>query len=135
MSDTPSRGEDIRNYIPAFKKGAKLPLACISAGFTTGVSEGGILSAHLASAAVTFAKMKATFVSGTYNLSAGSTKAVAHGLAVKPKSVIVTPILTAAQGLSASVLRVVQSVSAATDTYFYIVGNKQNLKYAAYIQI
>lgn len=143
-----SRGQDIREYIPALKKGAVIPLVCLSAGFTTGVTAGGITSAYIGAAAVTSAKigaaavtnakMKAAFLSGTL-VSGQITKAIAHGLGVKPKSVIVVPILTLAQAISAAVPQIhLAAASAASTTNIYVIGSQASnaaLKYAAYVQI
>jgi hypothetical protein len=145
MADIPSRGYDVRNYIPALKKGAKIPLACLSAGFTTGITSAGIYSsaiangaitkdklsatavhsANISAKAVTSAKIFAAFLSGTI-VSGGVTYAKAHGLGAKPKVVIVSAILTAAQRASATILRVTheEAVSANTSTNVYIRGNQ-----------
>lgn len=145
MSVSASRGQDIRNYIPALQKGAVIPIACLSAGFTTGVSSNGILSTHIASAtigkeklkanairtekisakAVTSAKIFSFFSSGSL-VSGGVTYAKAHGLGAKPKVVLVNAILTAAQRASATSLRVFHEevVSASTSTNVYIRGNQ-----------
>jgi hypothetical protein len=183
-----SRGEDVRNYIPSLSKGAKIPLACFSAGITTGVTSAAITSglikngniqeaklvsacvtsgkikngnvtsvklaaasvisakigaaavkaANLAASIVTSAKMGAAFLSGTL-VSGQITKAVAHGLGAKPKCVVVAPLLTAAQAISATYLHVVlAAASAATTTNFYIIGNQPTngaIKYVAYVQL
>ena len=145
MSTSASRGQDIRNYIPALNKGAVIPIACLSAGFTTGVTADGILSTHIASAtigkeklkanavrtekisakAVTSAKIFAYFSSGTL-VSGGVAYAKAHGLAAKPKVVMVQALLTNAQEASATRLRVVHigAISANTSTNIYIRGNQ-----------
>lgn len=137
-STSASRGQDIRNYIPALKKGAVIPLACISAGFTTGVTAEGILSAHLGAKAVVSSKMNAAFLSGTI-VSGRIVRAIAHGLSAVPKSVIVCPMLTGAQGASAVAITIsVAAASAATSTNFYVIGSQKAngaLKYAAYVQI
>ncbi len=143
-----SRGQDIRNYIPALKKGAVIPISCLSAGFITGITAGAITStyigagavtsAKIGTAAVTNAKMKAAFLSGAI-VSGRIVVAVAHGLAVKPKSVIVCPILTGAQGASAVAITVsVAAASAATSSNIYLIGSQKTngaIKYAAYVQI
>jgi hypothetical protein len=143
-----SRGADIRNYIPALSKGAVIPLACLSAGFTTGISAKGITSAYIGDASihnvmlsaksVTSAKIRAAFLSGTI-VSGQATRAVAHGLGVKPKFVVVAPLLTLAQAISGAGLQVaLAAASAATTTNFYIIGSQpQNvaIKYVAYVQL
>ncbi len=148
MADVPSRGFDIRNYIPALKKGAVIPIVCLSAGFTTGVTNGGITSAKIGTGAVTSAKlgtgsvtsikMKAAFLSGTI-VSGQTTRAVAHGLGVKPKFVIVEALLTLAQAISAKVPTVkLAAASAATSANFYVISSAASnaaLKYTAYVQI
>jgi hypothetical protein len=155
---TTSRGEDIRNYIPALSKGAKIPLVCLSAGFTTGITEAGITSAYIGSGAVTkekiaasavrnekisagavtSAKIRAAFLSGTL-VSGKITKAIAHGLGVKPKFVVVNALPTLAQGISATRIDVyLAAASAATTTNFYIIGTQPTnaaLKYVAYVQL
>ena len=140
-----SRGEDVRNYIPALAKGAKIPIVCLSAGFTTGITSAGITpsailnasitsdkisatavhSSHISAKAVTSAKLKAAFLSGTI-VSGGVTFAVAHGLGAKPKAVLVSALLTAAQRASATILRLTHegAVSANTSTNVYIRGNQ-----------
>lgn len=115
-----------------------IPLVCLSAGFTTGVTAGGILSAHLASGAVVASKMRAAFLSGTL-VSGRIVRAVAHGLSAVPKGVVVCPILTGAQGASAVAITVsVAAASAATSTNIYLIGSQKAngaIKYAAYVQI
>jgi hypothetical protein len=140
-----SRGEDIRNYNPALKKGAKIPLACLSAGFTTGISSAAITpsaiangaitkdklsatavhSSHISAKAVTSAKLFMAFLSGSI-VSGGVTYAIAHGLGAKPKAVLVSAILTAAQRASATILRLTHeaAASANTSTNVYIRGNQ-----------
>jgi hypothetical protein len=144
----PSRGYDIRNYIPAFAKGAKVTLASISAGFTTGITSAGITKSYIANGevtsdklsakAVSSTKMNAAFLSGTL-VSGQTTRSIAHGLGVKPKSVIVVPILTLAQAISAAVPSIsLAAASAATSAVFYVIGSQPSngaIKYAAYVQI
>jgi predicted ATP-grasp superfamily ATP-dependent carboligase len=142
---TPSRGYDIRNYTPMFDGGAVIPLALISAGFTTGVTAGGILSAHLGAAsvtsakigtaAVTYIKMKAAFLSGTISGLLSGVVAVAHGLGVKPKSVVVSTLATHADVVAGRYV-LGSAASAATTTNIYLKATKSgNVKYAAYVQI
>ncbi len=144
----PSRGYHISAYFPALGEGVKIPVDCLSAGFTTGVTNGGITSAKIGAAAVTSAKiglkavvatkMNAAFLSGTI-VSGHVTVAVAHGLAAKPKSVVVAPLLTLAQASSATVMTVcVAAASAATSTNIYLIGTQKSstaIKYAVYVQI
>lgn len=168
--------------------GVKIPISCLSAGFTTGVTNGGITSAKIGTGAVTSAKIgaaavtsakigtaavtsakigaaavtsakigsnnvhnanisaksitsakiRAAFLSGTI-VSGKITRAIAHGLAVKPKSIIVVPILTLAQAISATSIDIsLAAASAATSANFYVIGSQPSnvaLKYAAYIQL
>ena len=148
MGISASRGQDIRNYIPALKKGAVIPIACLSAGFTTGITAGGITSAkigalavhnsHLSALCVTSAKIRAAFLSGTV-VSGQTTRAIAHGLGVRPKFVIVKALLTLAQAISAKVPMVsLAAASAATSTNIYVISNAASnaaLKYIAYVQL
>jgi len=112
------------------------------------ISAGGITSAHIAALtiapgnlkalAVTSAKIKAAFLSGTL-VSGQITKAIAHGMGARPKCVVVIPILTLAQAISAAVPRIsLAAASAATSTNIYVIGNQASnaaLKYAAYVQL
>lgn len=102
------------------------------------IAAGAVISAKIGTAAVTNAKMKAAFLSGTI-VSGQTTRAIAHGLGVKPKSVIVVPLLTLAQGISAAVPSVsLAAASAATSSNFYVISSAASnaaLKYAAYVQI
>ena len=102
------------------------------------IGAGAVTSAKLGTAAVTNAKMKAAFLSGTL-VSGQTTRAIAHGLGVKPKSVIINPILTLAEAISAAVPTIsLAAASAATSTNIYVISNKAAnaaIKYAAYIQI
>ena len=125
-----SRGNAISAYIPAFAKGAQI--------YGENIASGTVLATDVANGAVTAVKMAAAFLSGVL-VSGQTTRAIAHGLGVKPKSVIVVPILTAAQAISGKVPQIHLAVaSAATTTNFYVIGNQASnaaLKYAAYIQI
>lgn len=112
LSSTPStnsRGEDIKNYLPAFKKG------------------GQIFSGNIA----------ALFLSGSI-VSGKKTMRVTHGAGVIPKSIVVCPIATLAQMSAAAAASLsVAGASAATSAYFYVIGSQtQNtaIKYAAYLQ-
>lgn len=106
---TQSRGEDIRNYSPAFKKGAQVLSASIGALFLSG-----------------------TIVSGKKVMP------VTHGIGVKPKMIVVCAINTLAQASGSQNASVsLAAASAATSATFYIIGSQtQNtaIKYAAYVQ-
>lgn len=145
MPDTTSRGEDIRNYSAAFKKGAKIPLACLSAGITTGVTSAAITKEKLANNAVrnekisakaiTSAKIRAAFLSGTISGLLSGVIAVAHGLGVKPKSVVVTTLAAHADVVAGRQV-FLAAASAATTTNIYLKTNKTgNVKYVAYVQL
>ena len=125
-----SRGPAISAYSAPFSKGAKI--------YGANIQSGAITSANFGSGAVTYAKMKAAFLSGTL-VSGQTTRAIAHGLGAKPKSVIVVPLLTLAQAISARVPSIVLSTaSAATTTNIYVIGSQASnaaLKYAAYVQL
>lgn len=110
--NTPSRGESLSGYFPAFgpRSGAK----------------------------VFSANVKAAFLSGTI-VSGKITIAIAHGLGSKPKLVIVTPIHTLTQAISATSNSLsLASASAATTTNFYVIGNQKAnvaMKYAAFVML
>ncbi len=64
-------------------------------------------------------------------------RAVAHGLAVKPKSVIVCALGTLGQ-ITAKHTVAVAAASAATTTNIYLIGSQAAnaaIKYAAYVQV
>lgn len=105
------------------------------------ISANAVTSAKLGTASVTNAKMKAAFLSGTL-VSGRTTRAIAHGLGVKPKSVIVVALPTLTQAnISASAtanMIFLAAASAATSANFYVIGTQAAnaaLKYAAYVQI
>lgn len=106
---TQSRGENMTAYLPPFKKGAQ------------------VLSGNIG----------ALWLSGTI-VSGKTTRLISHGIGSKPKSIIVTPLLTLAQAISASPIDIaLAAASAATITGFYVIGNQPTnaaVKYAAYIQ-
>jgi hypothetical protein len=106
---TQSRGEDIRNYVPAFKKGAQVMSASIGAVWLSG-----------------------TIVSGKI------TRLVTHGIGRKPKHITVTALPTLAQAISATQVTVyLAAASAATISGFYVIGTQPSnaaIKYAAYLQ-
>ncbi len=94
-----------------------------------------VTSAALGAAAVTNAKMKAAFLSGTISGGLAVVRAVAHGLGVKPKSVVVCGKLTVGQSSAKNHVAVSQA-SAATSTNIYLVSSVVgNVNYAAYVQI
>lgn len=148
-----SRGNAISAYSAPFSKGAKIYGANIQSGVVTSahiadgtvvaadVAAGSITSAKLGTAAVTNAKMKAAFLSGTL-VSGRTTRAIAHGLGVKPKFVVVNALPTLAQAvLSASTVSnqiYLAAASAATSANIYVIGTQAAnaaLKYVAYVQI
>src|SRR3990167_9197970 len=97
---------------------------------------GAVTSAKIGTAAVTNAKMKAAFLSGTISGLLSGVVAVAHGLGVAPKSVLVSmkaahaDIIDPPQGVH------VAAASAATSTNIYLKTRKSgNVKYEAYVQI
>jgi hypothetical protein len=159
----PSRGLCITAYSPAFSKGALIYGAQIMSGQITSahIKDGTVVAAEIAAGAVTSAKLgtgavtntklgatsvtsakiRAAWLSGTI-VSGRTTRAIAHGLGVRPKSVIVTPILTLAQAnISATAVAidvVLAAASAATSTNFYVIGTQAAnaaVKYAAYVQL
>lgn len=120
MANLPSRGANISAYYPGF-----------------GPTQG---------ATIASANVRAAFISGSL-VSGKKTIAVAHGLGVKPKLVVVCPIVTLAQasgagatsGIGKNVPQVsVAAASAATSANIYLIGSQtQNtaIKYAAYVQL
>ena len=144
MSD--SRGNAISSYSPAFSKGAQVysenivdgavTSAKLGSGVVISGMAGAITSAYLSAGAVTYAKMKAAFLSGTISgLAGGAAVAVAHGLGVKPKSVTVSMLATGGE-VTAKHTIAGAAASADTTTNIYLVSSKTgNVKYAAYVQI
>lgn len=111
---------------------AKIGAAAVQAA---NLAAGSVTSAKLGTASVTNAKMKAAFLSGTISGGLAVVRAVAHGLGVKPKSVIVCGKLTVAQ-MSAKHSVQVSQASAATSANIYLVSSfVGNINYAAYVQI
>lgn len=106
---TQSRGEDIRNYNPAFKKGAQVLSASIGALYLSG-----------------------TIVSGRI------VTGITHGIGVKPKHIQISPLLTGAQGASAVAITIgIAAASAATSAKFFVIGTQKAngaLAYSAYLQ-
>lgn len=100
------------------------------------IGAGAVTSAKIGAAAVTNAKMKAAFLSGTISgLAAGAAIAVAHGLGVKPKSVIACMLPTNGE-ITAKHTVAPAGASASTSSTIYLVSSKTgNVKYAAYVQI
>ncbi len=105
------------------------------------IGTGAVTNIKILANAVTSAKIRAAFLSGTI-VSGRTTRAIAHGLGVKPKLVVVTPILTLAQAvLSATAVEinvVLAAASAATSTNFYVIGSQAAnaaVKFAAYVQL
>lgn len=150
---TNSRGIAISAYSPAFAKGAKVYGDNIQSGAITSahiangtvvaadIAAGSVTSAKIGTGAVTNAKMKAAFLSGTL-VSGRATRAIAHGLGVKPKFVVVAALPTLAQAvLSAATVHnniYLAAASAATSANIYVIGTQAAnaaLKYVAYVQI
>ncbi len=114
---TQSRGENMQNYLPPFKKGAQVMSGNIGALYLSG-----------------------SIVSGK------KTIAITHGIGRKPKFISVCALATLAQvsgagatsGIGKNVpVIAVAAASAATSSVFYVIGGQtQNtaLKYAAYLQ-
>lgn len=115
-----SRGPAISAYLPAFSKGAK------------------VYGANIQSGVITSALIKAAFLSGTL-VSGKTTRAIAHGLGVKPKFITVHALPTLAQAISATKIDVfLAAASAATTTNFYVIGTQPTngaVKYVAYVQL
>lgn len=125
-----SRGDDIRNYNPAFKKGAMI-------AFSGNISAAIIKAAHLSAKLITSAKIRAAFLSGTL-VSGKKVFAVAHGLGVRPKFVVACAINTLTEASAAQNNHVSVAVSAATSANIYLVASGTQAaahKYAAYVQL
>lgn len=150
----PSRGNCITAYSPAFAKGAKVFSAQLS-GVLTGVVSAGITAPFIGSAAVTkekiganavrsekisakaitSAKIRAAFLSGTISGLLSGVIAVAHGLGVKPKMVVVTTLAAHADVVAGREV-FLAAASAATTTNIYLKASKSgNVKYVAYVQL
>lgn len=99
----------MQNYLPPFKKGAQ------------------VFSGNIA----------ALWISGTI-VSGKTTRVIAHNAGVKPKSIIITPLLSLAQAISASNIDVaLAAASAANISSFFVIGSQPAaaaVKFAAYLQ-
>jgi len=114
-----SRGNCITAYSAPFARGAK------------------VFGAQIQSGAVTSAKIKAAFLSGTL-VSGLVTYPIAHGLGAVPKFALVCAIATAGQ-ISANHDSVsIAAASAATSTNVYLRGGNLTataIKYSLYVQL
>ena len=113
----------------------------VSAVQNTNIAANAIRNGAISAKAITSAKIRAAFLSGTI-VSGRTTRAIAHGLGVKPKIVVVAPILTLSQAnISATGVAidvVLAAASAATSANFYVIGTQAAnaaVKYAAYVQL
>lgn len=110
----------------------------VSAVHNENISGGAVTEGALAVNAVTSAKMKAAFLSGTL-VSGKVTFSAAHGLSAIPKLVVVVPLHTAAQAISATSVNLsLAAASAATSALFFIIGNQPAgvaMKFVAYVQL
>lgn len=94
-----------------------------------------VKTASIADDAVTSAKIGAAFLSGTISGLLSGVIAVAHGLGVKPKLVVVST-LAAHDDVVNSRYVFPSAASAATSTNIYLKASKPgNVKYAAYVQL
>ena len=113
---------------------AKIAAAAVT---SAKLGTGAVVNAALSAKSVTSAKMRAAFLSGSL-VSGKKVFAVAHGLAVRPKSVIACAINTLTEASAAQNNHVSVAVSAATSTNIYLIASgTQNTahKYAAYVQL
>ena len=124
-------------------KDGTIVAADVAAGSITSakLGTGAVTNVKILANAVTSAKIRAAFLSGTI-VSGRITRAIAHGLGVKPKSIVVAPILTLAQAVisatGVAVDVVLAAASAATSANFYVIGTQAAnaaVKYAAYVQL
>lgn len=134
-----SRGYAISAYSPQFSKGAKIYGANVQSGVITSahILDGAVVSGTIGAAAVTNAKMKAAFLSGTL-VSGKIVYAIAHGLGVRPKLVVACAINSLTEASAAQNNSVSVAVSAATSTNIYLVASGTQgaaHKYTAYVQI
>lgn len=113
---------------------AKLGVSAVQ-GANIGV--GAVKNGSISAKAVTSAKFRAAFLSGTL-VSAKKVFAVAHGLAVKPKFVVVCAINTLTQSSAAQNNHVALATSASTSTNIYLVASgtqTEAKKYSAWVQL
>lgn len=105
---TPSRGDAISGYLPPFAAGAKAYLANMPYQIISGLA-----------------------------ISAGRVEAKTHTLGVAPTLVIVTPLLAGADAAAATTGIIVaeSAASARTTTSIYIIGNKNAVKFRAFMML
>lgn len=115
----------------------------IGAGAVTSAKIGSnnVHNANISAKSITSAKIRAAFLSGTL-VSGRTTRAIAHGLGVKPKFVVVAALPTLAQAAISATATAndifLAAASAATSTNFYVIGTQAAnaaLKYVAYVQL
>lgn len=113
---------------------AKLGTGAVTSGK---ILANAVRATHISAKSVTSAKMRAAFLSGSL-VSGKKVFAVAHGLGVRPKSVIACAINTLTEASAAQNNHVSVAVSAATSTNIYLVASGTQAaahKYAAYVQL
>lgn len=123
-----SRGDDIRNYNPAFKKGAAIV-------FSGNISGGTIKKAHISAKAITSALIRAAFLSGTL-VSGKVVTAIPHGLGVKPKLVLACSLNTLTEASAAQNNHVSPAISASTSANIYLIASGTKAashKYIAFV--
>ena len=105
---TPSRGDAVSGYLPPFAAGAK------------------VYNTNLRSQALTGAV-----------ISAGVVRAISHTLGAVPTVIVVTPRFAAADVAAATTgIAVSESAaSAATSAVFYVVANKNAVKFRAFLML
>lgn len=113
----------------------------VSAVQYTNIAVNAVRNGAISAKSITSAKIRAAFLSGTI-VSGRTTRAIAHGLGVKPKFVVVAamPTLTQANiSASATANQVfLAAASAATSANFYVIGTQAAnaaIKYCAYVQL
>ena len=79
-------------------------------------------------------ELKGQTISGTC-ISAGVTYAVSHQLGATPSMVLVTPLLVEGDAVTAISAGIVAEAAAsgASSTKFYVIGNKDGIKYRAFL--